>query len=127
MLAADYPLLNVFLSMLWFFLFIAWVWVFVAVVADLLRSHDMSGGAKALWIALVLALPVLGALLYVVTRGDKMAEHRVRDIQSQDSAVRSYIQSVAGAKPSRADELGKLAVLHDNGVLDEAEYTAERA
>ena len=51
MLAASYqyPILDFFLTMLYFFLFIIWIWLLIMVFVDIFRSHDMGGFAKALW------------------------------------------------------------------------------
>ena len=47
MLAYDYPLGGVFLSMLYFFLFFIWIWILITVFMDIFRSPDLSGWGKA--------------------------------------------------------------------------------
>ena len=42
-LAADYPFLDVFWTMIIFFLWVAWISVLVTIVLDLFRRHDTSG------------------------------------------------------------------------------------
>lgn len=42
------PLLDLFLTMLWFFLCVVWIWLLIVVYADIIRSGDLSGWAKAL-------------------------------------------------------------------------------
>ena len=37
------PLLDLFVTMLWSFLFIAWIWLLISVYADVFRSADLSG------------------------------------------------------------------------------------
>ena len=49
MLASSYPLLDIFWTMLWFFLFLTWIWLLIAIFADIFRSPDLSGWGKALW------------------------------------------------------------------------------
>jgi hypothetical protein len=44
------------------------------VFIDIFRSHDMSGGAKALWFLFVLFIPLIGVLVYLIARGDSMSE-----------------------------------------------------
>src|SRR5215203_3585789 len=61
--------------MLWFTLFFVWIWMFVRVFSDILRSRDLSGWARAMWVLAVLILPIVGVLAYVVVRGDQMAEN----------------------------------------------------
>jgi hypothetical protein len=62
-------------SMLWFTLFFVWIWMFVRVFSDIIRSRDLSGWARAMWVLAVLILPIAGVLAYVVVRGDQMAEN----------------------------------------------------
>jgi hypothetical protein len=120
------PILDVFWSMLWFFLFIAWIWVLVAVIADTFRSDDLSGWAKALWVIFVMLIPWLGVLVYLIARGDKMADRQVQAAAAQDRAARAYIQDAAGGT-STADELAKLSGLKDSGVISDAEFQAQKA
>ena len=74
-LASDFGTGQVFLSMLWFFLFFIWIWLLIVVFSDLFRSHDLSGWAKAFWVIGIIILPYLGVLIYLIVRGHKMAEH----------------------------------------------------
>ena len=55
MLAAtyQYPILDFFLTMLYFFLFIIWIYLLIMVFVDVFRSHDMGGWAKALWVIFI--------------------------------------------------------------------------
>lgn len=73
MLAYDYPLLGVFWTLLAFFLFFLWIWLLIIVFADIFRSSDLSGLAKALWIIFVIVLPFLGVLIYLIARGGRMS------------------------------------------------------
>ena len=127
MLAAtyQYPILDFFLTMLYFFLFVIWIWLLITVFVDIFRSHDMGGGAKALWVIFVLILPFLGVFVYLIARGGKMQEHGMQAAQQQDEAARSYIQQVAGT--NSADELAKLADLRDRGVITPQEFEQQKA
>ena len=116
----GYSLGDIFLSMLWFTLFIIWIWLLIAVFTDLFRSRDLGGGSKALWAIFVIVLPYLGVFVYLIARGHKMGEHAMADAQAQEAAQRSYIQSVAGSGgSSTAAEIAHLAELRDNGTLSE--------
>src|SRR5215471_10441198 len=95
------PLLDVFWTMLWFFLWILWFFLLFRVLLDIFRSRDLGGWGKAGWVAFVIILPFLGVLVYLIARGRKMTD-----------------RDVAGA----ADELAKLADLRDHGVISEAEF-----
>jgi hypothetical protein len=74
LLGYTYPLLNIFWTMLAFFLFFIWIWLLIVVFLDIFRSHDMGGFAKALWVIFVVVLPYLGVFVYLVARGGTMQE-----------------------------------------------------
>ena len=126
-LASDFGTGQVFLSMLWFFLFFIWIWLLIAVFGDIFRSHDMGGGAKAIWVIFVILIPYLGVFVYLIARGHKMSEHAMEAAQAQDAAQRAYIQQAAGTAPSAADELARIADLKAKGVIDDAEFAAMKA
>ena len=127
-LASDFGTGQVFLSMLWFFLFFIWIWLLIVVFSDLFRSHDLSGWAKAFWIIGIIILPYLGVLLYLIVRGHKMAEHAQQAAQAQDAAAKAYIQSAAGTSGgSAADEIQRLADLKAQGVINDAEFEVGKA
>jgi hypothetical protein len=127
LLASDFGSGQVFLSMLWFFLFFIWIWLLIAVFGDIFRSHDMGGGAKAIWVIFVILIPYLGVFVYLIARGHKMSEHAMEAAQAQDAAQRAYIQQAAGTAPSAADELARIADLKAKGVIDDAEFAAMKA
>ena len=126
MLADDFGNGDVFLSMLWFFLWIIWFWLLIIVFSDIFRSRDLSGWSKALWTVFVIVLPYLGVFIYLIVRGEKMHEHGVQQAQAQDAAARDYIQSVAGTS-SPADEISRLAELKAQGLITEDEFQAGKA
>lgn len=119
------PLFDLFLAMLWFFLWVAWIWLLITVVADILRSPDLSGWSRAAWVLVLLVLPFLGVLAYLVVRGGGMHERGLERRAEADRAVRAYIQEVA-TPSTPAHELAKLAELRDAGVLSEEEFVARK-
>ena len=124
---AEFGSGQVFLSMLWFFLFFIWIWLLISVFGDIFRSHDMGGGAKAIWVIFVIFMPYLGVFVYLIARGHKMSEHAVEAAQAQDAAQRAYIQQAAGTSGSSADELARLADHKAQGVIDDAEFARLKA
>ena len=127
MLASSYPLLDAFWTMLIFVGFFLWIWVAIYVFADIFRSKDMGGWAKALWVVAIFVLPLLGVLAYLIARGHKMQEHAVEAAQAQETQTREYIKSVAGNGTSSAEEISKLVALRDSGALSQAEFETEKA
>jgi hypothetical protein len=122
----TYPILDLFWTMLQIFVFIIWIWLLIAIFSDIFRSHDLGGGAKALWFIFVLVIPVLGVLVYLIARGGSMHERAVAQAQRQQQAFNDYVRQTAGGS-SQVDELAKLADLNEKGVLSDAEFEAQKA
>ena len=127
MLAYTYPLLSLFWTMLLFFGFVVWIWLLIVVFGDIFRSHDIGGFAKALWVLLVIFLPLVGVLIYLIARGGKMQERASQDARQQQQEFDTYVQEVAGSEANPADQLTKLAQLRDEGVITEQEFQAQKA
>jgi ABC-type multidrug transport system fused ATPase/permease subunit len=129
MLAASYqyPILDFFLTMLYFFLFIIWIWLLITVFVDIFRSHDMGGFAKALWVIFVIVLPFLGVFVYLIARGGKMHERAAKQAAEQQKQFDAYVKEAAGTADTTADQLAKLADLKSQGVLTDAEFDAQKS
>ncbi|HEY3087743.1 MAG TPA: SHOCT domain-containing protein [Jatrophihabitantaceae bacterium] len=123
----NYPLLDAFLTMLWFFLWILWIFLLIRIFIDIFRSEDMGGWAKAGWSIFVIILPFIGVLVYLIARGSGMAHRDQQQAIAADQAARSYIQSAAGTSTSVAEEVTKLAALRDQGALTEQEFETQKA
>jgi len=119
------PLLDLFWTMLMFFLFFAWLMLLFRVFGDIFRSDDMGGGAKTLWTIFVILVPLLGVFIYVMARGGGMAERDLRQAQAAEQATQQYIRAAAGSTSS-ADELAKLADLRDKGILTADEFESQK-
>ena len=127
MFASSYPILDAFLTMLYFFLFIIWIWLLIMVFMDVFRSHDIGGLAKALWVIFIIILPFLGVFVYLIARGGKMHERAAQQAAQQQKAFDAYVKQAAGAGDTTADQLSKLADLKSQGVLTDAEFEAQKA
>ena len=123
----NYPLLNAFWTIFLFFLWVMWFWILITVFIDIFRSRDLSGWGKALWFVFVLLVPLIGVVVYLIARGGAMHERGARQAQQQDEAFRSYIRDAASAPSSSADQLAKLADLHDRGAISDQEFEQEKA
>src|SRR5580698_7095355 len=128
MLAYDYPLGGVFLSMLYFFLFFIWIWILITVFMDIFRSPDLGGWSKALWSIFVIILPFLGVFIYLIARGGKMQERKLNDAAQQKQAFDSYVREAAGSSGGDVtSQLTQLADLKAQGVLTDSEFEAQKA
>jgi hypothetical protein len=119
--ATDYPLLDVFWTMLVFFAWVIWFWLLITVFADLFRRRDISGWAKAGWLVLVLVLPYLGVFIYLITQSRHMAERNVKAVEDAQAQFDDHVKSVAGGA---ATEIEKAKQLLDTGAITQPEYEA---
>jgi hypothetical protein len=124
---SNYPLLDIFWTMLELFLWILWFFLVFRIITDIFRSSDLGGWGKAGWTILIIILPLIGTLIYLIVRGAGMHERSAREAAQAQDAMRSYIQQTAGTSSSTAEELQKLATLRDQGVLSEPEFQAQKA
>ena len=68
LVASDYPFLDIMWTMFIFFAWVIWIWLLILVLSDNFRRRDHSGWAKAGWTLLVIFLPLIGVLIYMITR-----------------------------------------------------------
>ncbi|HLH83230.1 MAG TPA: SHOCT domain-containing protein [Trebonia sp.] len=124
----NYPLLDVFLSILYFALWVMWIWLVVWILLDIFRSDDLSGWAKAAWTIFVIIIPLLGVLVYLIARGHTMQDRQARQAKAQDEAFRAYVRDAVGTDgQSQSEELAKLASLRQRGVINEQEFEQAKA
>jgi NADH:ubiquinone oxidoreductase subunit 6 (subunit J) len=105
----DWDFGDIILTMVAFFFWFTFVWMFIGAFADIIRRADLSGWAKAGWIALVTILPLLGVLAYMISR----------PVPTTEAQATGY---TTGTGSTRADEISKLVVLHDKGELTDEEF-----
>ena len=115
MVLADTTFLDVFWYSILFFFWIMAIWIFIALISDVIRRDDLSGGGKAGWIIFMIILPFIGCLTYIIVR-PKMTAQDVRMAAQAEAAQRA----VAGV--STADERAKLNELRSQGVINDTEY-----
>ncbi len=117
-------MLDIFWVLVWFYLMFIWIWLMISILSDIFR-RQMSGGLKAIWVLVLIAFPILGALAYLIANGSDMQVRAGKAMAAAEEAQADYIRSVAGS--STADELRKLAELRDSGVLTADEFAAQKA
>lgn len=147
-LFATYTFGQTLLTVLELALLVLWIWLAVTVVIDVLRSHDLSGWAKAAWLVLIVLLPLLGVLVYIIARNDKMKAHQVSDARQQEIAsiaeladlkdrgiltneeferVTAQRQLSREAPPSPDEDIAELENLKERGLLSEEEFQRAKA
>jgi len=121
---ADYPLLNLFWTMLIFFLWILWFWLLFTVFADVFRRRDLSGWWKAGWLIFTILLPYLGVFVYLITQHDGMTERNVSQMRAQREQMDAYVREAAGTGGGAAAEIERAKALLDSGAINQSEFEA---
>ena len=111
---------------LWAFVFIAYLFALFAIIGDLFRDHKLNGWWKAVWILFLIFLPFITALVYLIARGNGMAERSQKEAKQYQAATEQYIRQSAGAA-SPSDEIAKAKSLLDSGTINQAEYEQLKA
>ncbi|WP_069163244.1 SHOCT domain-containing protein [Nocardia altamirensis] len=113
-----------FWDFLWFtiltFLFVAYLMILFAIMSDLFRDRATSGWVKALWIICLLVFPFVTALIYLIVRGNSMAERRGVENLRYYEAENEYIRTVAGIDSS--SQIATAKRLLDNGAITDEEF-----
>jgi Phospholipase_D-nuclease N-terminal/Short C-terminal domain len=124
--AADYPFLEVFWTLIVFFLWVLWFWLLISIVGDVFRRRDIGGGKKTLWLIFMLFVPFVGVLAYVLVNSDSMAERNLERARAQQAQVDTYVRETAGTGGTAA-EIDKAKQLLDSGAITQAEFEAIKA
>jgi predicted PurR-regulated permease PerM len=126
LLAADYPFLDVFWSILIFFVWVMWFMLLFHVIADVFRRRDASGGKKTLWLLFVLFVPFLGVFVYLIANSDDIAKRNAEQMAARQAQTDEYVRSVAGSSGA-AEEIEKAKGLLESGAINQQEYDAIKA
>ena len=94
------------------------LWVFT--LSDLARRKDISGGAKGLWAVAVVLLPLIGMLIYFITRPhDRIA--------TQDPDILPGFTAPVQITDDHVTELEKIAKLKEDGAITDEEFAKMKA
>ena len=117
----GFGLWEILVSTFWFMLLFAWIWLIIAILGDIFRDRELNGFNKALWTVFLIFLPWLGALMYLIARGNSMNERTRQRVDENEARMRTYVQEAAGTT-SVSDQLRELAELRDTNVITPEEY-----
>jgi hypothetical protein len=119
----DFGFWDVMISIFWFTILLAWISLLFHILIDIFRDDTLGGGMKALWSIFIILIPWLGALVYLISRGDSMNK---RNREAAMARMEMY-GAQRPAAPQVSEELQRLAELRDSGVLSPAEYDQAKA
>ena len=123
LIASSYPFLDVFWSILIFFLWVAWFMLLFRVFGDVFSRHDIGGGTKTLWLIFVILVPFLGVFVYLIANNDGMTERTLQRAQAQQKQVDEYVRTTAASGNPTA-QIGEAKQLLDSGTITQAEFDA---
>lgn len=121
----SYPLLDVFLTTVWVFLWILWFILLFRIIGDLFRDDSLSGWGKAGWCVFVVVLPFLGVFVYLIARGRGMGEREAKAALKAEADMKAFVRETAAS--GHAEELSKLVELKNHGDITAEEYERAKA
>jgi Phospholipase_D-nuclease N-terminal len=103
-------------------IYVSYIVVLIYIVGDIFADSGRAGWAKALWIAVLIFLPVFGGLAYLIAHGRAMSLRRAarNDVAREEFA--RYVQTAAGTNV--AQQISEAKTLQDDGVLSAEEFAA---
>ncbi|MCV7225928.1 SHOCT domain-containing protein [Mycolicibacterium komossense] len=108
------------------FAFIAYLIILFNILTDLFwRDHKTSGWIKAIWVIFLIVFPYLTAIVYLIARGNGMADRARAAAQSAKKQTDDYIKQAAGRSP--AEEIAHAKELLDAGTITQAEFDGLKA
>lgn len=102
------------------------IMMMISIVADLFSDKKLSGVAKAGWIIFLVVLPLIGILVYLITRHGGMVERAEARQQAAKAEFDDYVRGAAGTGGA-AQEIAAAKSLLDSGAISNAEYDALKA
>lgn len=97
----EYPILDLFWTMLMAVGLAVLLWTIVVVFRDLFSRADIGAGRKTLWVLAVLVFPIAGSLVYLIRQSDAMGQRRLRSRGDSDLRMDAYLHTVSGSADYR--------------------------
>jgi membrane protein implicated in regulation of membrane protease activity len=128
MIVADVSFIDIFWSMLWFFFLFIWIVILAHIVGDLFRDHSLSAVTKTLWVLFLVFLPFIAAFVYLIVRGQGMAERSAAQQQRAQEQFAGYVRNVAAnGAATPAEQIARAKELLDAGTIDQSEFDRLKA
>ena len=121
-LALDISFGEFLWSLLIIFFMIVYFVILFQVVFDLFRDHELSGWAKAGWLLFIIVLPFLGLFVYLIVRGQGMAERSAKQQIDAQQQFDDYVRDTAGG--GATSEIANAKKLLDEGTISQEEFDA---
>lgn len=112
---------------LWFTIVIAFWFLVIRIILDIFRDPSLGGGAKTLWVIVVILFPALGALIYLLTRGEGMYKRDATQAKAMREAQVEYTKGLVAEASGPAGEIKAAKDLLDSGAITQAEFDTLKA
>ena len=117
---------DFFVWFFWLYIAIACIAIFIRVIIDVFRDPTLNGWMKALWVLFLVFFPFLAAFIYLIARGNSMAQRSMAGSRQAQAETADYIRSVAGSNTA-ASEISSGKQLLDSGAITPAEFESLKA
>lgn len=119
---------DFFWLLVWSFFFVAYLMMLFHIFTDLFRDQELGGFAKVVWVVALFIFPLLAALVYVIVRGQGMAQRAMQRNVEYMNEQQEYIRNVAGTSSNTTvDQLSQAKSLLDNGAISPEEFAQIKA
>jgi hypothetical protein len=119
----THPFLDVMWTFFVIFVWLGWFILLVRIASDIFRRNDIGGGAKALWVIVVVFLPLIGSLVYLIMEGSHLGRRDLDEAQAAQARADAPAVQRAGADgASVAAEIERAKSLLDAGTIDQEEF-----
>jgi hypothetical protein len=119
---------DFFWLLVWSFFFVAYLMMLFHIFTDLFRDRELGGFAKVVWVIALFIFPLLAALIYVIVRGQGMAQRAMEQNKQYMAEQQEYIRNVAGtSSATTVDQLSQAKSLLDNGAISPDEFAQLKA
>jgi hypothetical protein len=119
----DFSFLELFWTVIVIYALLFLLMTLFSIIVDLFRDRELSGWGKAGWLIFLLVLPIVGALVYLIARGQGMAHRAAKQHEAARAEFDSYVKDVAGSG-GPAQEIASAKSLLDSGAITQAEFDA---
>ena len=113
---------DFFWLMISFVLYVSYLVVLFLIVKDIFADSTRTGWSKAVWVLVLLLIPVLGGLAYLSAFGQSMSLRQVARSDVARDDFDDYVRRTAGSNP--AEQIAQAKTLMDDGALTAEEFTA---
>lgn len=129
-LADEYQFGHLLWSLIVIFFMVIYFMILFSIFGDLFRSKDLSGIAKAVWVLAIFLFLFIGPLVYLIVRGNGMADRAMEaqaDAQKQMQDYASQVVAQGGGQGAAADQIKSAKELLDSGAITQDEFDKIKA